>query len=88
MTIVEFRSNPALTTRLSELLSDSTMQTALAVLRDSNPAIDPDPSADALASVRMLSQMVGYQTYPLALASMGQPLPAQSDIQPTYKPEN
>lgn len=62
MNVEEFRSSADRVGRMRELLADPVLAQAITALHASAPAIDADPNADALASVRILSQMHGYRT--------------------------
>ncbi len=85
MTYEQFRSNPDFTKRFRELLNDPVMQQAIVILKDGRPPIDPSPSADALASVRALSQMVGADSAISQLLSFGEPLiPEPEDPAPDW----
>lgn len=88
MTTAEFRSNPIYTTRMREILEDPVVLLAFEAMRDSNPVIDPDPDAPEIASVRFLSQMMGYQTYPRIFQTLGTLLPPTiSAPEATFPPE-
>lgn len=87
MTINEFRSNRPLTERMREILADPVFRTAIETLRNSNPPIDADPKDDPIVSARILSQMVGYNTYAAALEALSNPLPKKVDLERTYQPE-
>lgn len=85
MTLDEFRTNPPMVIRLRELLSDPVAQTALEILRNSNPPIDADNEAEAIVSVRILSQMTGYASCFNTLLSMTEPKRVQEPLQAEFK---
>lgn len=87
MTIGEFRTNAEMVVRLRELLSDPVAHTALEILRNSNPPVDADNEADAIASVRLLSQMTGYASCFNALLSMTELKRVHEPLQAEFKPE-
>lgn len=87
MTIEDFRKNPALTTRMRELLEDETCVLALRALRDGNPPVDPPVGANELTSVRILSQMTGYRIALEKLREMGEPLIVPEEMEETFEPE-
>lgn len=87
MTINEFRSNPALTLRMREIMADPVFRAAREALRDGNPPIDADPKDDPIVSARILSQMVGYNTYAAALEALSNPLLQKVDLERNYQPE-
>jgi hypothetical protein len=87
MTLRQFRENAALTAALSSLLNDPVMRTALDILKESNQPIDPDPHLDPIASVRMLSQAVGFRTALDTLQLLSIPLIAPLEQVAEYKPE-
>lgn len=88
MTFQEFRENSIYTGRIRDILNDPVFSLAMEVLRDSNPPIDPDPSHDAIASVRMLSQLVGFNQYPTILRVLSTPPPRPVEIEADYAPQN
>lgn len=87
MDINNFRANPVYTSRLSEIFSDEVFQLAIEILRNSNEPIDPNPSEPEIASVRMLSQMLGFNTYAKTLRSMCFPITPMQEIPTEFKPE-
>lgn len=87
MNVAEFRRSLPLTQRMRELLSDPVMTQALEVLAQSNPPVDAEPRDDALASVRILSQMTGYHIALTTLSSLSRPLPEPVELVAEYKPE-
>lgn len=89
MTIHEFRSNPGYTKRLREILSDETMQLALITLRDSNtPREVSGEETDAVASVRRLSRIVGFNTALALFLGMGEPInPPEPEEEAKYEAE-
>ena len=86
-TVDEFRTNPEMVIRLRELLSDPVAHTALEILRNSNPPVDADNEADAIESVRILSQMTGYAAFYNTLLLMQEPKRVQKPLTAEFKPE-
>lgn len=74
MTYDQFRQDPVMTGRFRELMSDPVMQQALVVWKDGSPPVDPPVGADAIASVRMLSQMVGADAAMARFLNLSTPL--------------
>ena len=89
MTAQEFRANPELRARFKELISDPVVEQAIIILKDGKVPVDPKPDADAIVSVRMLSQMVGADAAISTFLSLGDPLPVPyQELQPTFEPED
>jgi hypothetical protein len=88
MTFQEFRENSIYTGRIRDILNDPVFSLAMDILRDSNPPIDPDPEQDAIASVRALSQMVGYNRYPEVLRLLATPQQRPVELEADYSPAN
>lgn len=80
MTAAQFRSSTELTARFRELLNDAVMQQAIIILRDGRVPVDPRPGAEAIESVRMLSQMVGADSAINMLLSLADPLEPEVPI--------
>jgi hypothetical protein len=88
MTFQEFRENAIYTSRVRDILNDPVFSLAMEVMQESNPAIDPDPSADAIASVRMLSQLVGFNQYPAVLKILATPVQRPVELEADYSAKN
>lgn len=87
MTIPGFRQNPVYTNALRKVLDDPVVQLAIQTLLAANPPIDPDPNASEIASVRMLSQMVGYNEFARQLRLLAEPLQEPVELTAEFKPE-
>lgn len=83
----KFRSNQHLTQGLRALLADPVMEAAMLAMDKSNPIMDVPLSADPIESVRMLSQLTGYNSYPAILREMTTPLQPPVEIVAEFKPE-
>ena len=73
MTEDQFRSNPEMTKRFRELITDPVMQQAIVIWKDGSPPVEPPIMSDAIASVRMLSQMVGADAAMNRFLNFGEP---------------
>lgn len=87
MTIAAFRRNTMYTNALRGALDDPVVALAIETLLAANPPIDPDPNASEIASVRMLSQMVGYNEFPRQLRLLAEPLMEPVPLTAEFKPE-
>lgn len=74
MDINQFRSNPAYTLGMRQLLGDTVMQEALITLKDFNlPREIATDDADPISSVRVLSRMAGYNQCLRDFIRLGEP---------------
>jgi hypothetical protein len=85
--INDFRANVAYTSRLADIFSDPVFQMATEILRQSNEPVDPEIATPEIASTRVLSQMVGFNTYAKTLRSMCFPIVPIQEIPTEFKPE-
>lgn len=75
---------------MREILSDETFQLALITIKDSNMPLEGknEDKDEAIASVRRLSRIAGFNNAIVMLLGMGIPVPAKEvEEQPTYEPE-
>ena len=60
MTPDQFRANTEFTAHLREVLNDPIVQQAIVLAKDGNPPVDAPLSSPEIYSVRVLSQMAGW----------------------------
>jgi hypothetical protein len=88
VTTTQFRQNSVYTGALRNALDDAVVVLALQTLLAANPPIDPDPGDPEIASVRALSQMVGYNEFYRQLRLLAEPLQEPVELTAEFKPED